>query len=85
MKIDLQVCTELTTEEYCNLSERNVFTFEGQTRANNLGIYWIVWSNNEKLYKVKCSLNYFEPNNQASSQEEYDSNEEYYEQNLIIT
>ena len=58
MGIDLQVCTELTTEEYCNLSEEIELSFEGQTRANKEGIYWIVWSNNEELFKVKCSLNY---------------------------
>ena len=84
MKIDLQVCTELTSQEYCDLSEEVELSFEGQTRANSHGVYWIVWSNNEELYKVKCSLNYFE-NNQASSQEEYDSNEEYYESKLQIT
>lgn len=84
MKIDLKSCKEITTQEYCDLSEKIDLTFEGQTRANNLGIYWIVWSNNEELYKVKCSLNYFE-NNQATSQEEYDSDEEYYESKLQIT
>lgn len=57
-KVILNDCREITTQEYCDLSEKIDLTFEGQTRANNLGIYWIVWSNNEKLYKVKCSLNY---------------------------
>ncbi len=84
MKIDLKSCKEITTQEYCNLSDKIDLEFKGQTRANNLGIYWIVWSNNEELYKVKCSLNYFEPNI-ASSQEEYDNNEEYYESKLQIT
>lgn len=57
-EVKLSNCKEITTEEYCDLSEKIDLTFEGQTRANNLGIYWIVWSNNEDLFKVKCSLNY---------------------------
>ena len=56
--ITLSNCKEITTQEYCDLSEKIDLTFEGQTRANKEGIYWIVWSNNEELFKVKCSLNY---------------------------
>lgn len=57
-EVKLNNCKEITTQEYCDLSEKIDLTFEGQTRANNLGIYWTVWSNNEHLFKVKCSLNY---------------------------
>jgi len=54
--IILNDCKEITTQEYCDLSEKIDLTFEGQTRADSHGIYWVVWSDNEELYKVKCSL-----------------------------
>ena len=56
--ITLSNCKEITTQEYCDLSEKIDLTFEGQTRANKEGIYWVVWSNDKDLFKVKCSLNY---------------------------
>ena len=56
--VNLNDCKEITTQEYCDLSEEIELSFEGQTRANSHGIYWIVWKSNEELYKVKCSLNY---------------------------
>ena len=57
-RVILNNCKELTIEEYCDLSEKIDLTFEGQTRANNLGIYWIIFKNKEDLFKIKCSLNY---------------------------
>ena len=57
-EIMLNNCKEITSAEYCDLSEKIDLTFEGQTRANSEGVYWTVWSGNEELYKVKCSLNY---------------------------
>ena len=57
-EVKLSYCEEITTEEYCDLSEKIDLTFEGQTRADSHGIYWVVWKSNEELYKVKCSLNY---------------------------
>ena len=58
MRVILNNCKELTTQEYCDLSEKIDLTFEGQTRANSEGVYWIVFKNNEDLFKIKCSLNY---------------------------
>ena len=57
-EITLSSCKELTSQEYCDLSEKIDLTFEGQTRANKEGVYWIVFKNNEDLFKIKCSLNY---------------------------
>ena len=56
--ITLSNCKEITTQEYSDLSEKIDLTFEGQTSANKEGIYWVVWSNDKDLFKVKCSLNY---------------------------
>ena len=83
-KVILNECREITTQEYCDITDKRDLKFEGQTRVNSEGIYWIIWNDNDELLKIKCSLNYFEPNI-ASSQEEYDSNEEYYESKLQIT
>ncbi len=57
-KIILSNCKELTSAEYCDLSEKIDLEFKGQTRANSEGIYWTVWGSKEKLFKIKCSLNY---------------------------
>ena len=56
--VNLNDCKEITSAEYCDLSERIDLKFEGQTRANKEGVYWIVFKNNEDLFKIKCSLNY---------------------------
>ena len=57
-EIILSNCKEITTQEYCDITDKRDLKFEGQTSANSKGVYWIVWSDNEELYKVKCSLNY---------------------------
>lgn len=57
-KIILNDCREITTQEYCDITDRRDLKFEGQTRVNSEGIYWIVWNDNGELLKIKCSLNY---------------------------
>ena len=52
----LNDCREITTQEYCDITESKDLKFEGQTRVDSEGIYWVVWSDNNELFKVKCSL-----------------------------
>ena len=54
--IILNECREITTQEYCDITNSRDLKFEGQTSANSEGIYWVVWSDNNELLKVKCSL-----------------------------
>ena len=55
--INLNECREITIQEYCDITNSRDLKFEGQTRVNSQGIYWVVWSYNDELYKVKDSLN----------------------------
>ena len=57
-KVILNDCREITTQEYCDITDKRDLKFEGQTRANKEGVYWIVWNDNGELLKIKCSLNY---------------------------
>lgn len=54
--INLNECKELTSTEYCALSQEINLEFKGQTRVDSDNIYWTVWGNKEELFKVKCKL-----------------------------
>ena len=57
-RVILNDCREITMQEYCDITDRRDLEFEGQTKANSEGIYWIIWNDNDELLKIKCSLNY---------------------------
>ena len=53
MRIELSDCIHITPEEYVNLIDPQ---FEGQTRVDSEGNYYMVSSSNGKLYAVKYNI-----------------------------
>lgn len=49
MDINLDDCTLINLEEYLNLKDPQ---FVGQTRLSPTGMYYMVWSDEGKLYKT---------------------------------
>lgn len=52
----LENCKEISQEQYLSLANP---VFEGQSRVDSEGYYWMVFSSNGEFYSVKCRLLFY--------------------------